>query len=129
MMRTALLALVAFAMTASQPAAPLQRQSGGRHFGEVYARFKTAVANHDTGQLQQMMASNFEFLGAVKVAPADVFGALDQDSQQQWKNLQSAVQHGEPVQQNYGNHLARPLWCTPSQVIYDCYIVFEKDSS
>jgi hypothetical protein len=129
MMRNAVLALVAFAMTSGQSAPPLQQQSSNRHFDEFYAKFKTAVATQDKRRLQQMMASNFEFLRAADVAPADVFKALDQNNQQQWRNLELAVQRGSPVAQNYENHPARLLWCTPIQVIYNCYVVFQKDTA
>jgi hypothetical protein len=129
MIRIALLGLVAFGMTLSQLAPPLQRQSADGHFEEFYAKFKTAVTNRDEGRLQRMMDPNFEFLRAASVAPADLFRALDQNNQQQWRNLQLAIQRGVPVAQNYGDHPARLLWCTPSQVIYNCYVVFEKDGS
>ena len=128
-MRSTLLGLLTLAMISSQPAFSLQQPSHGGQFDEFYAKFKTAVAKQDKARLQRMMASNFAFLRATDVAPTDVFRALEQNNQQQWGNLQLAVQRGVPVAQKYGNHPARLLWCTPSQVIYNCYVVFEKDSS
>jgi hypothetical protein len=128
MMRIALLGVLAFAITAGLGAF-LQQQSSGSDFSEFYANFKTAIANHDKQQLQRMMASDFEFWRATNVAPANVFRALDQNNGQQWKNLQLAVLRGTPVVQNFGDHPARVLWCTPTQVIYNCYVVFEKDNS
>lgn len=55
-MRTALIALLTFAMTSSQPSFPLQQESGGGYFDEFYAKFKTAVANLDKQRLERMMA-------------------------------------------------------------------------
>jgi hypothetical protein len=128
MMRIALLGVVALTMSSSHGAS-LQQQSGSSDFGKFYANFKAAVANHDKQRLQRMMAPHFEFLKAANVAPADVFRALDQNNGQQWKNLQRAVLQGTPTAQNYGDHPARVLWCAPTQVIYNCYVVFEKDNS
>jgi hypothetical protein len=126
---TVLSGLLTLAMISGQPAFSLHQQSDGGHFDEFYAKFKTAVANQDKQRLEPMMTSNFEFLRAADVTPANVFRALDQNNEQQWRNLQLAVQRGAPVAQNYGSHPARLLWCTPSQVIYNCHVVFEKDSS
>jgi hypothetical protein len=126
-MRTLLVGLMAIAL-APIPAIPSHAQSAGAKFDQFYASFKAAVAHRDKRRLQRMMASNFEFFRAADVAPTDVFRALDQNNQQQWRNLQLAIQQGAPVAQNYRDHSARLLWCTPSQVIYNCYVVFQKDS-
>jgi hypothetical protein len=116
-------------MASSLTALPTGVHSSGAQFDEFYARFKTAVAKHDKRRLERMMASDFEFLRAAHVAPAQVFTALDEHNEQQWRSLQLAVQRGAPVAQDYENHPARLLWCTPNQVIYNCYVVFEQDRS
>src|SRR5262249_13690100 len=99
-------------------------------FDSFYAKFKTAVANQDQAALQGMMSTHFDFWTSKKVGPGDVFQALADNNNQQWTNLQTGVQQGgTPVNQPYMNRPARLLQCTPTQVIYNCYIVFQKDSA
>jgi hypothetical protein len=128
-MRTVLVTLMPLAIASFLPLVRSQAQPTAAQFYEFYASFRAAVTNRDETRLQRMMASHFEFLRAANIRPADVFRALDQNNGQQWKNLQLAVQRGVPGAQSYGNHPARVLSCTPNQVIYNCYIVFEENNS
>jgi hypothetical protein len=128
-MRTVLFGLMTLTMASILPAVRSDAQFTGAQFDAFYASFRAAVTNRDENRLQRMMASHFEFLRAANVVPADVFRALDQDNGQLWKNLQLAMQRGVPVAQSYRNHPARLVSCTPNQVIYNCYIVFEEGRS
>ena len=98
-------------------------------FNTFFDVFKTAVIQRDTVTLTKLMASSFNFIHAVNVRRADVFEGLDSDNGQQWTNLQQAVQ-GTPVTYNgdgpYKN--SRMLQCVPNQMIYECLVVFQKDS-
>jgi len=111
------------------PPALLVGQNSTSDFNTFFDMFKTAVAQKDTVTIKKLMASRFNFIHAVNVRRADVFEGLDSDNGQQWTNLQQAVQ-GTPVTYNgdgpYKN--SRMLQCVPNQMIYECLVVFQKDS-
>jgi len=104
-------------------------QSNQGQFDAFFASFKAAVASKDSVTLEKLMAAEFDYFQAHKVAPADVFKSLDAQNGQQWANLQSAVQN-QPVKfkDGYGGKPARALQCTPTNVIYRCYVVFQQDT-
>ncbi len=98
-------------------------------FNSFYARFKQAVAQKDTATLQQVMSPHFDFLTTANVSPSTVFTALDSNNAQLWINLQTAIQQATPVLDEYADQPAQLLWCTPTETIYNCYIVFQKNKS
>ncbi len=104
-------------------------QNSTSDFNAFFNTFKTAAVHKDTVTLKKLMASHFDFMYAVNVRPADVFAGLDSDNGQQWTNLQKAAQ-STPVPYNgdgpYRN--SRVLQCVPNQAIYECLVVFKKDS-
>jgi len=104
-------------------------QSAPESFDSFYSRFKNAVAQKDEAALQKMMTPRFDFLITPNVSPSTAFNAMDDDNGQLWTNLQTAIQQGSPSSQAYGGKPSRLLWCTPSEVIYNCYVVFQKDKS
>jgi len=111
------------------PAFFATKQKATQDFSTFFATFKTAVKQKDTGTLASLMSPRFDFISATNVAPVDVFRGLDSNAGQQWLNLQQAVQ-GTPIPYAgsgpYKN--SRVLKCTPSQVIYNCLVIFNKDS-
>ena len=111
------------------PPALLAGQNSTSDFNTFFGMFKTAVTQRDTVRLTKLMASRFDFIHAVNVRRADVFEGLDSDNGQQWTNLQQGMQ-GTPVTYNgdgpYKN--SRMLQCVPNRVIYECLVVFKKDS-
>ncbi len=105
-------------------------QNSTQNFSAFYARFRTAVAHKDEAALKTMMDPHFAFLRAENVPPPVVFQALAADGGLQWANLQQAVRQQPAVYQ--GKDAAqvgtRILMCTPTQVIYNCLVVFNQDS-
>lgn len=104
-------------------------QSSPERFDSFYSRFKQAVAQRDSAALQQMMSTSFDFLTTANVSPLTVFTSLDSNNGQLWLNLQTATQQATPVLDEYADHPAQLLWCTPTQTIYNCYVVFQKNKS
>jgi len=105
------------------------KQKATQDFNAFFATFKTAVAHKDTDTLARLMSPSFDFIRATNVPPGAVFSALDLNHGQQWLNLQQAVQ-GTPVPYAgsgpYKN--SRVLQCTPIAVVYNCLVIFQKDS-
>ena len=106
-----------------------QAQTTAAKFDSFYSKFTTAVASRDTQTLQQMMANDFEFFTTKHASPAEVFQGLAVDGGLQWGNLQSAVQGDAPVIQKYHGKASRLVTCTPTQVIYNCFVVFQQDNA
>jgi hypothetical protein len=102
------------------------RSQSQTDFKSFFSEFKAAVMSADTYKLQDLMAHNFDFLGNTDASPEDVFKGLGSD---QWTNLQSAVQKGEFVTQNYKGKPSRLLKCTPGAPDHHCYLVFQTDTS
>lgn len=98
-------------------------------FSAFYDRFKQAVAEKDSTTLQQMMSPRFDFLLTANVPPSTVFTALDSNNGQLWTNLQTSIQQATPVLDEYAEQPAQILWCTPTETIYNCYVVFQKNKS
>jgi len=104
-------------------------QNSTSDFNTFFDTFKTAVAQKNTVTLTKLMASRFDFMHAVNVPRADVFEGLDSDSGQQWTNLQQAVKNTPVIYNGKGPYKnSRVLQCVPNQPIYDCLVVFMKDS-
>ncbi|MFI5086903.1 MAG: hypothetical protein ACHP7I_00785 [Terriglobales bacterium] len=105
------------------------KQKATQDFNTFFATFKTAVEHKDTDTLASLMSASFDFFRATNVPPGAVFSALDSNHGQQWLNLQQAVQ-GTPVPYAgsgpYKN--SRVLRCTPIAVVYNCLVIFQKDS-
>jgi hypothetical protein len=118
-----LLLLMCIIVLAASPA------SGQEKFSSFYARFNQAVAQKDTATLQQMMSPRFDFLTTANVDPSTVFAALDSNNAQLWTNLQTATQQASPVLDEYADQPAQLLWCTPTETIYNCYVVFQKNKN
>jgi hypothetical protein len=102
------------------------RSQSQAEFKSFFSEFKTAVMSADTYQLQDLMAHDFDFLGNADASPQDVFKGLGSD---EWTNLQSAVQKGDFVTQNYKGKPSRLLKCTPGASDHNCYVVFQTDTS
>ncbi len=120
--KTLLLLICLFALTSSQASAQDK-------FNSFYSRFKQAVAQKDSATLQQMMSPRFDFLTSANVPPSTVFSGLDSNNAELWSNLQTAVQQATPVLDEYADQPAQLLWCTPTESIYNCYVVFQKNKS
>jgi len=118
-----LLLLMCIIVLAASPA------SGQEKFSSFYARFNQAVVQKDTATLQQMMSPRFDFLTTANVDPSTVFAALDSNNAQLWTNLQTATQQASPVLDEYADQPAQLLWCTPTETIYNCYVVFQKNKN
>jgi hypothetical protein len=104
-------------------------QNSTSDFNSFFGMFKTAVAQKDTVTLKNLMASRFDFMYAVNVRRADVFAGLDSDNGQQWTNLQQAVKNTPVIYNGNGPYKnSRVLQCVPNQTIYQCLVVFNKDS-
>ena len=104
-------------------------QSSSNSFSAFYKTFKTAVQQKDTGALAGLMSSRFDFIFSTNVPAPAVFDGLASNGGQQMSNLQQAVQ-GTPVPYSGAGPYqgARVLPCTPSQVIYNCLVVFKRNS-
>jgi hypothetical protein len=104
------------------------KQKAVQNFPTFLATFKTAVEQKDTDTLASLMSPSFDFIRATNVPPGAVFSALDSDHGQQWLNLRQAVL-GAPVPYAgsgpYKN--SRVLRCTPTDVIHNCLVIFQKD--
>ncbi len=120
--KTLLLLICLFALTSSQASAQDK-------FNSFYSRFKQAVAQKDSATLQQMMSPRFDFLTSANVPSSTVFSGLDSNNAELWSNLQTAVQQATPVLDEYADQPAQLLWCTPTESIYNCYVVFQKNKS
>jgi len=120
--RSILLVIGALLLTSS--AATAQQK-----FSAFYDHFKQAVARKDTATLQQMMSPRFDFLTTANVDSSTVFSALDSNNAQLWTNLQTATRQASPVLDEYADQPAQLLWCTPTETIYNCYVVFQKNKS
>lgn len=114
-------------ITASLMTLSAQSQSPDRGFDAFFSKFKPAVMSADTLELQDLMAQNFDFMGATSVPASEVFKGLN--SSGQWVNLQSAVQKTVFVSQPYKGKPARLLRCTPLVANNNCYVVFQTDTS
>ena len=76
-----------------------------------------------------MMAPDFSFIRATNVSWNTVFEGLAAEKGRQWANLQQAVQ-GEviiPTPAGKDERPKRVLRCTPTDVIYNCLVMFEQD--
>ena len=103
-----------------------QSQSASE-FDSFFTRFKAAVMRIDTNRLQDLIAHDFEYLGAINVTPSDVFADLGVSDE--WSNLQSAVQTNVLRVSTYEGKPARFLQCTPPTKINNCYVIFQTDAS
>lgn len=107
----------------------LNGQKSTNDFDAFYKTFTTAVQQKDTSTLASLMAPRFDFIFSSNAPQQAVFDGLASDGGQQWDNLQQAVQ-GTPTPYTssgpYKN--SRVLSCTPNEVIYNCLVVFKKDS-
>ncbi len=105
------------------------KQIAIQDFNAFFAIFKTAVEHKERDTLANLMAPSFDFIRATNVPPGVVFSGLDSSGGRQWLNLQQAVQ-GSPMPYAgsgpYRN--SRVLQCTPTDAIYNCLIIFQKDS-
>lgn len=117
------LGTVLIAATLMSSSAGSQSQSD---FQKFFLEFKSAVMSADTYQLQDLMASQFDFMEETNVSPGDVFRGLGSG---QWPNLQSAVRNKMFITQTYKGKPARFLRCTPETVTNNCYVIFQTDSS
>jgi hypothetical protein len=108
---------------------PASSVSAQEKFNSFYNRFKQAVAQKDRATLQQMMSPRFDFLTTANVSPSNVFRGLDSNNAQLWTNLQTAIRQATPVLDEYADQPAQLLWCTPTETIYNCYVVFQKHKS
>jgi len=98
-------------------------------FNTFFATFRTAVEQKDTATLASLMSPRFDFIRATNVAHDDVFNGLNSSDGQQWLNLQQAVQGTPVVYTGSGTYKkSRMLQCTANVVIYNCLVVFKKDS-
>ena len=121
----AIFTMASAAIIASLLTLPARSQSQAEFKG-FFSEFKAAVMSADTYKLQDLMAHNFDFLGNTDASPDDVFKGLGSG---QWTNLQSAVQKGEFVTQDYKGKPSRLLKCTPDAPDHHCYVVFQTDAS
>lgn len=113
--------LLALPATGADPAPP--------SFDDFFATFKQAVARKDEAALRKMMAPDFSFIRGTNVAWNVVFEGLAADNGRQWANLQQAVQ-GEvliPPPASKEERPKRVLRCTPTEINYNCLVVFEQD--
>ena len=103
--------------------------AGTRDFASFFVKFKTAVEQRDEKALSGLMSPSFSFIRAENVPPADVFRGLDADAGRQWQNLQQAVL-GQPIDYRAGGTttVAKVLRCTPTEQIYNCLVIFTRDS-
>ncbi|MGH9509453.1 MAG: hypothetical protein ACRD2M_05920, partial [Terriglobales bacterium] len=94
------------------------------------AGFRAAVAQKDEASLRKVMAPDFSFIRGTNVSWDKVFQGLAADQGRQWANLQQSVQ-GQPVVVESRNQEppTRVLRCTPTDVIYNCLVVFTQDRS
>lgn len=126
-MKKALCSTVLLAAFLLALAAPASAQNE-RSFDDFYASFKDAVMRKDEAALRKAMAARFSFMRATNVAPDVVFQGLALDNGRQWANLQQAVE-GQPVL--YRGKQGRVFYvlpCTPTDVIYNCAVVFGQDA-
>ena len=93
-------------------------------FSRFLAQFQSAVTQRNQKKLANMMASKFDFIRATGVSHEVVFAGLAADGGRQWANLQDALQRRAETQQG----ARRVLQCTPTDVTYACYVVFEQNS-
>jgi hypothetical protein len=100
------------------------------HFDTFYAAFKSAVAQKDEAGLRKLMAPDFNFIRGTNVSWDKVFEGLAADNGRQWANLQQAVK-GEPVvvETKDPQPPTRVVRCTPTDVIYNCLVVFTQERS
>jgi hypothetical protein len=126
-MKTALYSTVLLAAFLS--ATPTLAAGQNEHsFDDFYASFKDAVMRKDEAALRKVMAARFSFIRATNVAPDVVFQGLALDNGRQWANLQQAVQ-GQPVlYRGRQGRVFHVLPCTPTDVIYNCAVVFSQDA-
>lgn len=108
--------------------APAADQQNDRAFNAFYSTFQDAVALRDEAALRKLMAPDFSFIRGTNVNWDRVFQGLAEDQGRQWANLQQAVQ-GQPaiLQGKNQEPLTRVLRCTPTDVIYNCLVVFTQD--
>ncbi|HXE90456.1 MAG TPA: hypothetical protein VNK82_05765 [Terriglobales bacterium] len=126
-MKRALHRAILLAALLAALAAPVVGQNE-REFDAFYASFKQAVAQKDEAALREMMAPRFAFIRGTNVAPDIVFQGLAADNGRQWLNLQQAVQGQPIVYRGKQGRLFRVLPCTPTDVIYNCAVVFLQDA-
>lgn len=108
--------------------AVLTGQNPQRDFTVFFAKFKAAVMQKDAPTLTILMMPKFNFIRAQNVSPSDVFKGLDANGGLQWTNLQQSVQgQPSPYEANGTTTPARVLQCTPTQIIYSCLVIFQKD--
>ncbi len=99
-------------------------------FNSFYTKFQAAVASQDQGALTSLMSSSFDFMQSQNVAPADVFTGLSDNNGLQWTNLQETATR-TPVNYPPGpsGRQRKVVQCMPTQIIYNCLVVFEKNSA
>ena len=124
MLRTAALCA---AVLLALPAAAADSSEAGFH--NFYSTLRGAVARRDQIALRKLMAPDFSFIRATNVAQGKVFQGLAADQGRQWANLEQAVQ-AEPNIFPGGNpqRSTRVVRCTPTDVIYNCLVVFTQDA-
>lgn len=115
-----------FLLAAPAPAAGRD----GAAFNRFYASFRDAVARKDEAALRKLMAPDFNFIRGTNVSWDKVFQGLAAEQGRQWANLQQSVQ-GQPVVVESKNQEppTRVLRCTPTDVTYNCLVVFTQDRS
>lgn len=97
-------------------------------FNSFYADFREAVAGRNETALRKLMAPDFDFIRATNVSWDKVFQGLAADQGRQWKNLQQAVLGQPSVLQEKDLHRpTRVVRCTPTDIIYNCVVVFTED--
>jgi hypothetical protein len=105
------------------------KQKAIQDFNTFLATFKTAVEKKDKETLASLMAPSFDFIRATNVPPGAVCSGLDSNGGRQWLNLQLAVQSTPVPYAGSGPYKnSRVLQCSPTDVIYNCLVIFQKDS-
>lgn len=121
-------ALLLSAVLLVNPVLLAAQQKATPDFNTFLATFKSAVEQKHRDTLARLMSPSFDFIRATNVPRGAVFSGLDSNGGQQWLNLQKAVQ-GAPVPYAgsgpYKN--SRVLRCTPTDVVYNCLVIFQKD--
>lgn len=98
-------------------------------FGSFYSSFRDAVGRRDETALRKLMAADLDFIRAQNVPWDKVFQGLAADQGRQWANLQQAVQQQpSPFQERGQQQPTRLVRCTPTDIIYNCLVVFTQDA-
>ena len=109
--------------------AVLTAQNSQQDFAMFFAKFKLAVAQKDAATLTKLMMPGFSFIRAQDVSSSDVFKGLDANGGLQWTNLQQSVQgQPSPYRMQDSNTPTRVLQCMPTEIIYNCFVIFQQDT-